>query len=556
MHTEDGGVVGVSRTEVLERARQAYARQAWRESHDQFTVALAQSPLSADDLERLARTASLLGDDEQYVRLLGQASQLWAHESNLARAAECACYLAMNLSFRGQWAPAAGWLTRAQQQLDAAGADCPARALILGMNAVQTLSSGDAAQAKVLFDQALAIARRCGDPSITALTGLGVGQSLIAMGKAGEGLSRLDEVMVSVITDDLNPIVTGIIYCAVIESCHDGYDARRAGEWTSALTQWCDAQPQLVPFRGQCLVHRAQILQLRGSWPDAMAQIGDACARLSQPPGHPGVGAAYYEQAELHRLRGELSQAEQTYEKAGGFGQETQPGMALLRLAQGRLEQARNGIARALQETAGTARPRLLAAGVEVALAAGDLAAGRAHAEELTGIATSYDSLLLSAMAAQASGSVLVAAGQAGEALPVLRRAWNAWHELDAPYYAARVRTLVGRACRELGDIDAARMEFEAARSTFEHLGAQPDLHQLHGWSSAEAVATQHPAGLTGREVQVLREVASGKTNRAIATELFLSEKTVARHLSNIFTKLGVASRAAATAYAYEHDLV
>jgi DNA-binding CsgD family transcriptional regulator len=312
-----------------------------------------------------------------------------------------------------------------------------------------------------------------------------------------------------------------------------------------------------VPYRGQCLVHRAQIMQLRGHWPDAMEQISRACERLSQPPVHPAVGAAHYEQAELRRLRGEFALAEAAYELASSFGHEVQPGLALLRLAQGRPDQARSGIDRALKEAAGgVSRPRLLAAAVEADLAVDDLEAARAHAEELATFAAGRDSLLLTAMSAQAGGSVLLAAGRPADALPLLRRAWNAWHAVDAPYCAARVRVLVGRACTEMADADAARMEFEAARSIFEQLGAHADLQQLRAWSGAVTAVTATPAGLTQREIEVLRQVASGKTNRAVAIDLFLSEKTVARHISNIFAKLGVSSRSAATAYAYEHDLV
>ena len=545
----------IPHTEMLQQARQAYERRAWRSAHAQYAEADILSPLPPDDLERYARTAVLLGDDDQYVELLARVSRLWVAESELARAAECTCYLAMNLSFRGQWGPASGWWSRAQQQVEAVGHDGPARALLIGSHAIQVMLGGELAKASAMFEEAVAIARKCGDTSIAALAGLGIGQCLVETGDVASGLRRLDEVMVSVVAGEVNPVISGIIYCAVISACQEGYDARRAAEWTRELTRWCDAQPDLIPFRGQCLVHRAQIMQLRGNWPDAMEQIDDACERLSRPPGNPAIGSAYYEQAELFRLRGELVQADQAYELGASFGHEAQPGLALLRVSQGKVAQAQSGISRALQETDGAMRPRLLAAAVEVAVAADDLATATAHCDELHETAVERDSLLLSAMAEQASGTVLMATGQAAEALPTLRRAWRAWQELEAPYFAAQVRALVGRACQTLSDTDAARMEFEAAQLVFDRLGAQPDLNRLREWGGALTV-TQQPAGLTGREVEVLRQVASGRTNRSIATELFLSEKTVARHISNIFTKLQVSSRAAATAYAYEHDLV
>jgi DNA-binding CsgD family transcriptional regulator/tetratricopeptide (TPR) repeat protein len=543
-----------ARSDALEQARQAYDRRAWRAAHTQFADADAQSPLGPEDLERYARTAVLTGDDEKYVELLGRASQLWAAQSDWARAAECSCYLALNLSFRGQSGPASGWWSRAKQQVDAVGHESPALALLTGSEAIQVMFSGDPIKATAMLEGALAIARRCGDRSVAAFAGLGIGQCLVDMGEVADGLRRLDEVMVSVITDELNPVITGIIYCAVINACQEGYDARRAGEWTLALTRWCEGQPDLVPFRGQCLVHRAQIMQLRGHWPDAMEQIDYAREHMSEPP-QPAIGSAYYEQAELCRLRGDFVQADQAYELAASFGHEPQPGLALLRVAQGKVDQAQSGISRALQETDGAVRPRLLAAAVEVAIAADDLTTARANSDELVETAADLDSLLLTAMAEQAMGTVLMASGHVTQALPTLRRAWRTWQELEAPYFAAQVRALVGRACRELSDLDAARMEFEAARAVFDRLGAQPDLDRLREWGGAPTV-TQQPAGLTAREVEVLRQVASGKTNRVIATELFLSEKTVARHISNIFGKLQVSSRAAATGFAYEHDLV
>jgi DNA-binding NarL/FixJ family response regulator len=196
-----------------------------------------------------------------------------------------------------------------------------------------------------------------------------------------------------------------------------------------------------------------------------------------------------------------------------------------------------------------------LAAAVEIALAADDLDAADSAATELASIAAGHEATLLTAMAAQAAGAVLVARSQWAEALPVLRRSWNGWQDVDAPYFAARVRVLVGQACRDSGDLDATRMELDAARAVFDRLGAEPDLQALREISGITTTERQ-PGGLTGREIEVLQLVASGKSNRTIATDLFLSGKTVARHVANIFTKLNVSSRAAATAYAYEHDLM
>jgi DNA-binding CsgD family transcriptional regulator len=374
------------------------------------------------------------------------------------------------------------------------------------------------------------------------------------MGRIPEGIAVLDEVMVGVTGGETSATVTGLVYCGVIAACMETFDPRRAKEWTVALNHWCDAQPDLVPFRGQCMVHRAQIMQIQGAWPDALEALRQAHQRFTDTR-HPAAGDALYEQAEVHRWRGDLDSAEQAYRQAAGLGRDPQPGLALLRLAQGQLDAASAGIRRALDETTVRfRRPRLLSAAVEIALEGADVDAARVAAEELAQLGADRDVPLLNAMAAQAGGLVRLAEGDARTALSAARRAWSLWQELDVPYEAARARVVVAMACRALGDEDAARMELDAARQVFERLSAGPDLARVEALTGA--ARSRAGCGLTAREVEVLQLVATGKTNRVIATELFLSEKTVARHLSNIFTKLGVSSRAAATAYAYQHDLV
>jgi DNA-binding CsgD family transcriptional regulator len=354
---------------------------------------------------------------------------------------------------------------------------------------------------------------------------------------------------------EVHPIVVGDVYCSLIEACQETFDLRRAEEWTAALGRWCAAQPELVAYRGQCLVHRAEILELHGAWQEAMDEARRASDRLSRPTAQPGLGAAFYRRAELHRLRGELAAAEEAYRQASAWGCEPYPGLALLRLAQGQVAAAAGAIRRVVDEARDrVSRARLLAAHVEIMLAAGDVPAAHAGADELAEIAAALAAPFLQAVAAQATGAVLLGEDDHRAALPPLRRAWAAWQELDAPYDAARVRVLIGLCCRALGDGDGAELELDAARRVLERLGAATDLDRLGLRHRASAGAA--PGGLTARELEVLRLVAAGKSNRAIAAELVISEKTVGRHLSNIFNKLGLWSRAAATAYAYQHGLV
>jgi DNA-binding CsgD family transcriptional regulator len=311
-----------------------------------------------------------------------------------------------------------------------------------------------------------------------------------------------------------------------------------------------------VPYSGQCLVRRAEILQLHGAWPDASAAATRACERLLQRNGHPASGSAFYQCGELHRLRGEFADAEEAYRRASRYGRKPQPGLALLRLAQGQADAAAAGIRLAMDEASGgPTRSRLLSAYVEIMLAVHDLPAARVAADELTRLAEDLDAPLLHATAAQARGAVLLADGDGRAALSALHQAWTAWQGIDAPYPAARVRVVIGLACRALGDRDGAEMEFDAARWIFAQLGAAPDLSRVEALARDAAPATA-AGSLTARELQVLRLVAAGKSNRTIAGDLFISERTVERHVSNIFTKLDVSSRAAATAYAYEHQLV
>jgi DNA-binding CsgD family transcriptional regulator len=540
-------------TDALDRGRESFRRQAWADAYTQLSAADRGAPLEVADLEMLAAAASLAGDDPTSADVWVRAHQEYVRAGNPARAVRCAFWLVLGLMLRGELAPAAGWLARGQRFAGDVEGHAEEGCLLLG-DAVQLMFAGDAEGANAMYSRAAEIGVRFGDPDVTAMALLGEGQTTIMLGRTADGLALLDEAMVAVTADEASATMTGLVYCAVIETCQEIFDVRRAREWTTALSRWCESQPELVPYRGQCLVHRAEILELHGDWPDAIDEAQRACERLVEPP-HPAVGRAFYRRGELQRLRGEYHAADHSYREASGYGQSPHPGLALLRYAQGQVDAASTTIRQAVSEAQDrVSRSRLLGAYVEIALAANNVQAARTAADELAQIAADFGAPLMDAVSDHAAGAVLLAEGDPARALGALRRACTRLQELDAPYDAARVRVHLGFAYRALGDDDTAEMELDAARAAFERLGAAPDLARVEELTGS--AASQTAGGLTPREVEVLRLVATGKTNRAIAAELFLSEKTVARHVSNIFTKLGVSSRSAATAYAYQHDLV
>jgi DNA-binding CsgD family transcriptional regulator len=545
----------MTRTRAIDRGRSAFVKQAWSDAFAQLSAADREQLLGPEDLERLATVAYLVGRDAESVEAWVRAHHTWLDRGDVRRAARCAFWAAFELMNQGEMAPAGGWLTRAHRLLDEGGGDSAEQGYLLVPDALRTLLAGDAEAAYSTFSRAAGVAARFHDADLAALAGLGQGQSLVHLGRIAEGVALLDEVMVAVTAGEVSPIVVGTVYCAVIEACQKIFDLRRAKEWTAALSWWCAAHPDMEPFRGQCLVYRAEVMQFDGAWPDAMKEAEQARDRLSRRPGQPALGAALYQLAELHRLRGEFAEAEDAYRQAAQRGRQVQPGLARLRQAQGQLDVASQAIRVALDEAQDLrARARMLPAYVEILLAVGDVRAARAGAAELLEIASALEAPVLHAAAARVNGAVLLAEDEARAALDALRRAWTAWRDLGAPYETARVRTLIGLAYRAIGEQDAAAMELDAARWVFRQLGAGPDLAQVEGLLGTPAALSA--GGLTPREVEVLRLVAAGKTNRAIGAELFISEKTVARHVSNIFNKLGLSTRAAATAYAYEHHLV
>jgi DNA-binding CsgD family transcriptional regulator len=546
------------RVTLLAEGRACFDRGAWAEACAALSAADREASLEPEDLDRLATAAYLAGRDAESAAARARAYDAFLTRDEPLRAAASAFWLAFaTLDKRDRHAEAGGWLARARRLVDECGEECAERGFLLCASAVQAAGGGRGDAAHAMFVDAAALGVRFHNRDLLTLARHGQGRALVGLGRHAEGLALLDEVMLDVTRGGVAPMVAGVVYCSAISTCRDLFDWRRAQEWTAALADWCVAQPDLVPFRGVCLVRRSEVMQLGGAWSDALEEARRACARLTDPPGQADAGLAHYQLAELYRLRGDFDRADEHYRLASQAGTRLDAGLALLRLSQGRVDAALAAIRRALQETTSRRhRVPILSGAVEITLAAGDIDAAREAADELARLATDLGSPFVEGTSAAAAGAVALASGDVPAALTRLAGAAAAWRQLDVPYELARVRALVGVAYRQMGDREGAALEFDAAQETFDRLGAAPDAARVAALAAANAPPVARCAGLTGREVEVLRLVATGRTNRAIAADLGISEKTVARHLSNIFTKLDLPSRTAATAYAYEHKLV
>jgi DNA-binding NarL/FixJ family response regulator len=537
--------------EVLQAARDAYRRRDWPGARERFTAARAAGELAAEDLEAFSDAAWWLGEVDESLAVLAEAYRRHLDEGRPRSAAMAAIGVAFHHFLRGEGVVGSGWMGRAQRLLQ----DEPDN-VEHGYARVFELEAGldGPDPAAVIADARWVreIGRRHGDPNLVAVGCLFEGRVLVKQGRVVEGMALLDEAMLAVLSEELRPEWAGNIYCHLMAAFYEIADVRRAAEWTEATTRWLASLPAAVLFTGVCRIHRSQVLQLKGAWTQAEREAVLVCQDLEDLH---VVGAAegYYQVGEIRRLRGDLAGAEEAYRHAHRLGRDPQPGLALLRLAQDRAGAASASIRAAL--TAVThdrlARARLCAALVEVALAAGERKTAREACEELNQTASTYGSSGLEAAALQARGTLVLAEGRPEAALQTLRAAHRRWQELDAPYDAARVRLLLATTYQALGDGDAAALELDEAEAVFDRLGATLDSGRMAALRGRPVL----PDGLTEREAEVLALVAAGRSNREIAAALVLSQKTVARHLSNIFAKIDVTSRTQAAAYAYEHGL-
>ena len=533
-------------------ARDLHRQSRWAEACDEFLRADHAEPLGVEDLELLAESAQILGRGADAVRALDRVYQARVGAGELDAAVTAGFWLWHALVLDGEFARAGGWAARVRQLVAEHPGD-DEQGWLLVTQAYAQVAAGEFEDAVRLTRRAAELGARQGVVDLFAFATTVCGRALLKAGRLAEGLSRMDEGMLPVTEGATSPRVTSMLYCSAIATCHDALELGRVREWGRSLDGWLNTLPPLHgAYFGNCRIYRSMLLRLQGSWQAAVEELDDVCTDLADGYGRLVIGHAHYHRAEMHRLLGNAAEAEDGYRRASDYGEPIQPGLALLRLSQGDVGTAATGIRRALAEAQSDLdRCRLLLAHVTIMLAAGEVEEAKRAVDELAAISDTFPTAAMRAELEGARAAVAVAEGRPADALPLLRAASARWRELDAPYETARVSVLIAAACRDLFDEEAAEFELRSAADAFARLGARPDLRRVEEFLAPRS--GEH--GLSARELEVLRLVADGKTNHAIAAELFLSERTVDRHVSHILDKLGVRSRTAAAMYAIEHHL-
>ena len=524
------------------QACQAHAKRDWPAAVAAFDR-VPRSELTADDLMAYSEAVWWVGRTDDALRIASAAYEALLVDARPVEAVRTALWLGVWHVSRGDEPGGSGWWGRARSLAEEIPEHAVHGYLILFTEVQANLTRGKLAQAIEGAQRAVDLGRRFDDPDLLA-AGLNTeGRVLLKSGQVIDGLALIDEAMIRVQGGEISALWTGNLYCLTIEACHEVAEIRRLARWTEMTEKWLDAQSSAVILDAMCRVHRAQLQLLQGDWDGAEAAANQVLDQLGADRVD-YTAEAWYVVGEVRRLRGD-STAVDAYQEAHARGRDPQPGRALLRLHEGDGAGATASIRSALT-AAGTdplRRAPICAAAVEIAVAEGRLEDAREAEYELAATAARYATSGLKSMAATARGLVLLAEGQAEKALPVLRGAYRSWIDLSADYAAAGVCQSLATAYRMLGDEASAAAEEVRATATLERLGV------------AGRTDPKLPDGLTERECEVLAHVAKGKSNRDIGEELFISDRTVARHLTNIFHKIGSTNRTEAARYAIEHRI-
>ena len=538
---------------ALDQAREAYASHRWDAAHEGFAAVAATAELDTPDLAAFADAAWWLGRTDESLELSEQLYRRCLQGDQAPVAARLAVEIGFLWLIRGEQRIGAGWISRANRLL-ADAPECPEQGYLGYLAAFDALTSARFDEARGIAQNMQGLATRFDDPTLGAMGLVLEGIAAVRSGEVADGLALCDEAMLPVYAGDVVPNWAGNLYCLIMALCFELADIERARAWTDATERWCDQFSNAAMFTGICRVHRAQLLHLEGAWDQAESRAAQACRDLADMNVEV-VAAGHYEIGELRRVRGDDDGAEQAFARAHALGRDPQPGLALLRLAQGDAVTARTSLETALAATdPPLPRVPLLTALADVAEASQDRDLAGSVAAELAVIAGSFSTPGIQARAATAAGVAHLLADEPDQALATLREACRTWRSVGGRYETARAQVRLARALAAIGDADASTRERQQARATFEELGARLDLDHLA--ATGHVTARTAPGGLTDREVEVLRLVADGATNAAIAEQLTISERTVERHVSNIFLKLDVSSRTQAARFAFEHGLV
>jgi len=463
--------------DAREAGREAAARGAWKEAYE--ILLAAEEELEPADLERLAEAAWWVGRLDESIDRRETAYKAWLDAGEKRRAALMAVFISQDLFNKASLERASGWFSNAERLL-AGEPESLEHGYLAITRALTAMVQGNLDSAISCAERAHELGVKFESRDLQAIALVTLGRTHLLNGNPTEGVRLLDEASAAALSGELEPFSTGLVYCVTITSCNGVGDLRRAAEWTKAAKRWCSKQD--VPgFPGACRIHHSTLLRLNGEWAEAEAEALRACDEVQEyDPYATGIG--WYEVGEIRRFRGDFAAAEEAYRQAKIWRREPEPGLSLLRLAQGKVEAAARGIERSLavNESNPVALVRRLTAQVEIALAQRKLRAARSAAEELEKLVDDFRvgddrTPAFDAMVCLSWGRIEMEENDVERAAAHLQKALDTWQSVGAPYEAAKVRMLVGRALRKLGDEDGARDELHAARAVFEQLGAALD---------------------------------------------------------------------------------
>ena len=530
-------------SELLMTARTAHARRDWHASYQAFARAGEEAVLCTDDLDAMAVAAWRLGRGKESLRV---AERVFAQLSRTdpSSAAMKAVELGLAWFTRGDVNIGRGWMNRARRLLDAES-EGESHGYLVYLEALVAMVSRDADALANRVTTLQGICGRLDSPALTALCRVAEALAAIGETRIADAYALIDEAMLPVLADEVPIDWAGDIYCVVLNQCHRLADLPRMREWTHSMDRWCTDFAASANYGGVCDVHRLQIQAAGDDYRMLEERLAAASSALEEVNGY-AAAEGYYQLGEVRRLRGNAEGALAAFARARALGKDPQPGEALLRCAQGDGDRAWTDLRVALAGEDLSGRMRLLHGAVDVALARGSVEEAERHCAEMESGAEAFGTPGFRAWAAHARGAILVQQGQHPDALASLEAALREYRTQQSRYETAQVYEWMAVAHRGLGDEELAAADTATAENIYAQLGVEP----------AHVCGATTPGGLTRREIEILAHIASGATNKQVAEQICISEKTVGRHLANIYAKLGVSSRTAAVTWAYANNVI